>query len=375
MRVILFTIGDYSVHTYGLVVALAMLLAMGMGLFLTKGTPYQKHISNMMLYLIAGAFLGARVWHVFFFQWDYYASHLTQIPSFWNGGLAIQGGLVGGFLAAAIYTRRHKLSFWALADIMAPAIVLGQGIGRIACFLNGDAFGSPTGSGFGIVYPPGTMAYDTYGSQPLWPAEVWEGQWDIIVFVLLILMKSRKWPKGCLFLAYNILYSLGRFMLEFLRGDSPRYALDWTAGQWTSITVIAISLLLALVFVIRERSGGSEPGRHIEEGESSVDSTTREVKEETGLSISDLELCGIIFWYNDVTGDKYFVFSYRTDVFSGELLDKTDEGSLLWVDKNELPSLFLADGLKERLPMFFDKKYSEGFDIWNENNLGELKWQ
>jgi phosphatidylglycerol:prolipoprotein diacylglycerol transferase len=258
MRVILFTIGDFHVRSYGLVVALAVLLATGMALFLTKGTPYQKHIPNLVLYLMAGALLCARVWHVFFFQWDYYSGHVSEIPSIWNGGLSIQGGLVGGFLAGAIYVRRYRLSFWELADTLAPAIVLGQAIGRIACFLNGDAFGSPTGSGFGIVYPPGTMAFDTYGSQPLWPAEVWEGQWDIIVFVLLILLKSRKWPKGCLFLVYNILYSFARFMLEFLRGDSPRYAFNWTAGQWTSIPVIVVCLLLFLVFVICGRSKGSE---------------------------------------------------------------------------------------------------------------------
>ncbi|WP_058300690.1 prolipoprotein diacylglyceryl transferase [Gorillibacterium timonense] len=259
MRVTLFMIGDYAVRSYGLVVALAVLLAMGMATFLAKDTPYQKHISNLMLYLIVGALLGARIWHVFFFQWEDYSSRLAEIPKFWNGGLSIQGGLAGGFLAAAVYVRRYRLSFWELADTLAPAIALGQGLGRIACFLNGDAFGSPTGSGFGIVYPPGTMAYDTYGSQPLWPAEVWEGQWDIVVFVLLILLKSRKWPKGCLFLTYNILYSVARFLLELLRGDSPRYALSWTAGQWTSMTVIAISLLLGLVLVIRSRTEGREP--------------------------------------------------------------------------------------------------------------------
>jgi 8-oxo-dGTP diphosphatase len=126
---------------------------------------------------------------------------------------------------------------------------------------------------------------------------------------------------------------------------------------------------------IKSWKGIAFPGGHIEEGESIVDSTIREVKEETGLSISNLELCGIIYWYNDATGDKYIVFCYRTDVFSGELLDKTEEGSLFWVDKNELPSLSLADGFRERLPMFFDKKYSEGFGIWNENNRGELKWK
>lgn len=126
---------------------------------------------------------------------------------------------------------------------------------------------------------------------------------------------------------------------------------------------------------IKSWKGISFPGGHVEDGESIVDSTIREVKEETGLSVSDLELCGIMYWYNDATGDKYLVFSYRTDVFHGQLLEQTEEGRLFWVDKQELPTLPLADGLKERLPMFFDKKYSEGFGIWNDTNASEVKWQ
>lgn len=242
MRVVLFHIGDFPVRSYGLVVVLAVLLAMGVALFLAKGTQYRDRIPNLMLYVMAGAIVMARVWHVFFFQWGYYSRHWGEILQVWNGGLSIQGALAGGLLAAVLYARRNRLSFLELADLLAPAVILGQGIGRAACFLNGDAFGSPTGTGFGIVYPPGTIAFDTYGAVPLWPAEVWEGQWDIIVFALLIVFKSYKWPKGCLFAAYAILYSAGRFMLEYLRGDSPRYAFGWTAGQWTSAGAAAVGV-------------------------------------------------------------------------------------------------------------------------------------
>ncbi|MBN2981792.1 prolipoprotein diacylglyceryl transferase [Cohnella algarum] len=258
MKVILFTIGDFSVRSYGVVVALAILLAMGVAYYLTRGTHYQKHIPNMIVYVVLGAIITARIWHVFFFQWDYYRNHLMEIPAIWNGGIAIQGAIVGGFIAAAIYMRMNRLTFWPFADLVAPAIILGQAVGRIACFLNGDAFGSPTGSGFGIVYPPGTIAYDVYGSQPLWPAEVWEGQWDLIVFAILISLRNTKWPAGFMFLLYSILYAIGRFFLEFLRGDSPRYALDWTAGQWTSIIVILASIGLMIYLLLKEKSPAAE---------------------------------------------------------------------------------------------------------------------
>ena len=125
---------------------------------------------------------------------------------------------------------------------------------------------------------------------------------------------------------------------------------------------------------IKSWKGISFPGGHMEDGESIVESTIREIKEETGLTISNLEPCGIIYWYNAKTGEKYFVFNYRTDVFSGDLLEKTDEGKVFWVDKDDLLKLNLADGLEDRLPMFLDKKYSEGFGVWNEQGVSKLKF-
>jgi len=172
----------------------------------------------------------------------------------WHGGMAIQGALVGAFIVGWIYTRKHGLDFWKMADIAAPGIILGQGIGRIACFLNGDAFGSPTNQGFGLVYPPGTPAYAAYGSQPLWPAEVWEGQWDMAVFaVIIMLARWRKWPKGIVFLTYIVLYSLGRFGLEFLRGDGARYLFNWTSAQWSSVGMIVLALISAAILTLPRR--------------------------------------------------------------------------------------------------------------------------
>lgn len=126
---------------------------------------------------------------------------------------------------------------------------------------------------------------------------------------------------------------------------------------------------------IKSWKGISFPGGHIEDGESITDSTIREIKEETGLTVSDLEFCGIVHWFNDETGDKYFVYNFRTSVFSGQLLDQTEEGKLYWVDPNELLSLPLAEGFGERLPMFLEKKHTECFGIWNQSGKREVKWQ
>ncbi|MBY3621385.1 prolipoprotein diacylglyceryl transferase [Paenibacillus sp. VTT E-133280] len=253
MRVELFEIGGFTIRSYGVVVTLAVLAAVGVALYIARDTSFREHIPNLMIYVIGGAILGARIWHVFFFQWDYFSMHPSEIIAIWNGGISIQGALIGGSVTAAAYARIHRISFWELADMLAPAIILGQAIGRIACFLNGDAFGSPTNAGFGVVYPEGTLAYEQYGAVPLWPAEVWEGQWDFVVFAILLSLKNKKLPRGVLFLSYNILYAAGRFLLEYLRGDSPRYALDWTAGQWTSVSVMSVALVLMVYFIRKQR--------------------------------------------------------------------------------------------------------------------------
>lgn len=242
-------------HSYGVIVALAILLGTGTAYCLASADKeYRDHLLDVLVYAIIGAIVGARFWQVFFYDWGYYSQHPAEILMVWHGGLAIQGSLVGAFIVGLVYTLVRHLDFWRLADIAAPGLILGQGIGRIACFLNGDAFGTPTNSGFGLVFPPGTVAYATYGSQPLWPAEVWEGQWDIVVFALILMFSRwRKWTKGIVFLSYIILYSLGRFGLEFLRGDGERYLFNWTAAQWTSVSMILIAVVAGAVLTWKSR--------------------------------------------------------------------------------------------------------------------------
>lgn len=252
----LFSVGGFSLGSYGVVIAISLLIGLGVAYHLASSEKeYRQHLIDLVLYAVIGAIIGARLWQVFFYEWEYYSLHLVESLMIWHGGMAIQGGLVGAFIVGWIYTHKYKLDFWKMADIVAPGIILGQGLGRIACFLNGDAFGSPTNQGFGLVYPPGTPAYDAYGSEPLWPAEIWEGQWDMIVFALiLILPRWLKLPKGILFVSYIVLYSLGRFGLEFLRGDGARYLFNWTSAQWSSMGMIVIALVSAAVLTLSTRT-------------------------------------------------------------------------------------------------------------------------
>ena len=248
MHQYLFFVGDFPIRAYGLILSLSIILATGVAYFLAKQDGrWHNHIVDIGIYSGIAGVVGARLWDVFFFDWAYYSHHLSEIFYVWQGGMAIQGGIVFGVGAGIIYAKRHKIDILALADIVAPAIILGQAIGRCANLLNGDAFGAPTGGNFGIIYPETTLAYHTYGAQPLWPAEVWEGQIDFVIFALLLIFRAFPHAKGQAFSLYIMLYSLARFGLEFLRGDyaTPVF-LSFTSAQTTSL----VAFILALIFFI-----------------------------------------------------------------------------------------------------------------------------
>ena len=110
--------------------------------------------------------------------------------------------------------------------------------------------------------------------------------------------------------------------------------------------------------------GISFPGGHIEEGESFVDSAVREMKEETGLDIYDLQSCGVIHWNNKDTRDRYIVFLYKTQKYEGELIPSMEEGENFWITIEELKKLPSENGFDRYLPMFLENRYNEAFGPW-----------
>ncbi|EJY57091.1 prolipoprotein diacylglyceryl transferase [Alicyclobacillus hesperidum URH17-3-68] len=253
-----FHIGAFPVRSYSTIFALAFLLGLGITLYLAKvrGNPGDsEHWWALAPLCLIGGVVGARFWQVFFFDFGYYASHPGQILQVWHGGLSIQGGIAGALAASIIYLWRKRQSFLHFADIATPGILLGQSIGRDADFMNGSAFGAPTHQGFGVLFPPGTLAYEQYGHQPLWPAVIWEGQVDIVLLALLFVILQRKkgWPLGFPFVYYLVVYNICRFFLEILRGDSPRGIFGWDAAQWTALATVLVGLLLGVWIFLKEK--------------------------------------------------------------------------------------------------------------------------
>jgi phosphatidylglycerol---prolipoprotein diacylglyceryl transferase len=211
------SIGPISLRWYGLLIASAVLV----GLALSQRLAKARQLGDLLVWLIVGAIPGARLYYVLF-QWSYYSQHPDQIVAIWRGGIAIHGAIIGGTLAAILFSKIKHCSFWRLADIVAPSLILGQAIGRWGNFFNSEAFGSPTDLPWKLLIPEDRRPVGFEAVAYYHPTFLYESLWNLMVFGLLIALfvKLPKAKRGTLFLVYAIAYSIGRFWIEALRTDS-----------------------------------------------------------------------------------------------------------------------------------------------------------
>ncbi|MFX3618514.1 MAG: prolipoprotein diacylglyceryl transferase [Sporolactobacillus sp.] len=254
---VLFRIGPIPINTLGAAVALATLLGLWMINREAKSQSIQTdYMMEFVIYCVLGGVVGARLWFVLF-KWSYYVVHPAEMFMVWMGGLAIQGGILGGILVGIWLAKKHKLPVWQVADIVAPALILGMAIGRLSDFLTGDAYGIPSNSILAISYPPGTFVYNIFGSTPVLPMPLFEAIGDLIIFGLLLLIKYKKPFQGFLFLAMLALYSALRFTLEFWRGDSLRTLFNLKVAQLTAL----VTIIIVIVFMFRMYRQTKNPQR------------------------------------------------------------------------------------------------------------------
>jgi phosphatidylglycerol:prolipoprotein diacylglycerol transferase len=245
MHPLLFQIGPFQIRFYGLMYAIGILC----GLYLIRQEVRRKHVQlpdddiiNFVMLTVIGGILGARLYYVIF-NWEFYGKNLAEIVKVWHGGLAIHGGIIGGTLMGWWFTQRHHLSFWKMADMTAPAIILGQAFGRFGNFMNGDAHGLPTSMPWGIVFPPTSIAGRQFPGTPLHPTMLYELLINVGIFLLLWKIRTRRWKDGFLFCMYLILYSVGRFIVSFFRADDLMFG-PFRMPHLISILIIAAASLL-----------------------------------------------------------------------------------------------------------------------------------
>ena len=219
------TIGSTPLRWYGLLIASAVLIGVNLSSYLAKRRGVNPDLlADLSIWLVVAAIPCARLYYVAF-EWDKYANNPGEILAIWHGGIAIHGAMIGGLLAAWIFAAINKVSFWQLADLVAPAAILGQAIGRWGNFFNSEAFGRPTDLPWKLYIPPAQRPAGYETANYFHPTFLYESLWNLMVFGLLMVLfnwglKNQKLKTGTLFFVYITTYSLGRVWIEGLRMDS-----------------------------------------------------------------------------------------------------------------------------------------------------------
>jgi phosphatidylglycerol:prolipoprotein diacylglycerol transferase len=209
-----------------------------------------EFIYDLFFYMLISAIVGARLYYVIF-SWDQYRNNMAEIFAFWHGGLAIHGAIIGGIVSALIHTHLKGVSFWQVADICAPSLILGQAIGRWGNFFNQEAFGGPTNLPWGIFIDKAHRPLHYIQQTHFHPTFLYESLWNFCVFLFLLwVRRKRSIISGDVFLAYLMLYSTGRFWIEGLRTDSLMFA-GFRIAQIVSLSLI----LLASITLIQRHRG------------------------------------------------------------------------------------------------------------------------
>ena len=242
-----FNLGPLSVRWYGIIIAVGILL----GYFvaqraLVKAGLHKDTLVDIIFYSALFGFIAARIYFVIF-QWPYYAENPGEIIKIWHGGIAIHGGLIGGFIAGVIVCKVKNLNPFQIGDIVAPSIILAQGIGRWGNFMNHEAHGGPVSRAFlEQLHLPNFIIENMYiNGQYYHQTFLYESIWDVAGFIILV--NIRKHLKlGETFFLYLTWYSFGRFFIEGLRTDSLMLTSNIRVAQLVSILLILISISLII---------------------------------------------------------------------------------------------------------------------------------
>ncbi|MCK1984950.1 MULTISPECIES: prolipoprotein diacylglyceryl transferase [Peribacillus] len=246
-------LGPIQVHWYGLIIGFGVLLGLIIALRESERRGLDKEIfTDMILFAVPIAIISARIYYVIF-QWEYYSQNPGDIIKIWNGGIAIHGALIGSVLTAIVFAKVKKVSFWKLADIAAPSLLLGQAIGRWGNFMNQEAHGGEiTRSFLENMHLPEFIINQMYINGTYYhPTFLYESIWNIVGVIILLSLRKVNLRRGELFLTYVIWYSIGRYYIEGLRTDSLMLTESLRIAQVISIVLVAAAIALVVYRRVR----------------------------------------------------------------------------------------------------------------------------
>ena len=241
-----FNLGNLSVKWYGIIMALAIILAVSMAIIEGRKRQIESDdFVDLLLWAVPLGYVGARIYYVIF-EWQYYAQHPDQIIAIWNGGIAIYGGLLAGLVVLLIFCYKKMLPPFLMLDIITPGVMAAQILGRWGNFINQEAHGGPTTLGFlqSLHLPNFIISQMKINGVYYQPTFLYESFFNLIGLILILVLRHKKhlFKQGEIFMLYLAWYSVVRFFVEGMRTDS--------LYLWGSIRVSQLLSLILLVIVI-----------------------------------------------------------------------------------------------------------------------------
>ncbi len=246
-------IGPLSLPTYGVLMATAFLLGLWVAARQARKEGLDpQQMTDLGIYALLGGLVGARLM-LLAIEWKYFSEHPGEWWALLTSGGVFYGGFLGALPVALWYVRRHQLSYWRTADVLAPGVVIGQAIGRLGCFMAGCCYGMPAKVPWAVTFRnvDAQRAVGTPLDVPLHPTQIYESLACLAIFGVLLWLAGRKRFHGQIAVTYVVLYAAARFVIEFFRGDEIRGFIRLSPERVASTSqVIALGLILLAVAVV-----------------------------------------------------------------------------------------------------------------------------
>ncbi len=375
MKPVLFSLGPLDVHGYGLMIAIGLYLCITLA---EKDAPRKgldkEMVFPLLMFCILGGLVGAKV-----LFWITILDEIIANPAVLldlSGGFVVYGAIIGAVVTAYIFCKVKKLDLLDYLDLIIPFAALAQAIGRIGCFLAGCCYGIEY-SGFGAVhFPAGGLAPTNV---TLLPTQLIYSAANFVHFFILLTLSRKITKKGVLFSTYLVIYSIGRYILEFIRGDLIRGSVGkFSTSQFISLFifvfgVVGLSVLSKRKEVVKEKSCGavvyldSELGRlflvekmvqghyamckgHVEDNETEEETTLREIKEETGLDVIVDTSFREVISYSPVENHIKDVIYFVAKAENTDTVNQIEEvSSISWMSYEDAYEVLTYDSDKEIL--------------------------
>ncbi|MCT2537303.1 prolipoprotein diacylglyceryl transferase [Aquibacillus koreensis] len=248
---VMIELGPFTVYWYGVIIATGAFLGLLLATRESNRLGLKKDLFvDLIVFAVPIAIISARLYYVIF-EWERYVGGPWWKPfAIWEGGIAIHGALIGSVITAIVFARAKKESFWQIADIAAPSIILGQAVGRWGNFMNQEAHGGAvseaTYNNYLQYLPDFIMNQMCIDGTYYHPTFFYESVWNLIGLVILLVLRKVNPRRGEIFLSYVIWYSIGRYFIEGMRTDSLYIIGELRTAQVISIVLVVLGIALMI---------------------------------------------------------------------------------------------------------------------------------